>query len=1026
MLPKNPYNMKKLLLKSILLLILSVADMVAVAAGVSSEVVGQVSLETDRCLYAPGSTVTVSLKGSIPSGAHIRFRHGMEVVNDYLIENVNSVGWTAPATDFTGYMADVYVPGSDGGETIYATIGIDVSSSWSRFPRYGFVATYDNTKTTDVIAEETMLQNRWHINGIQYYDWQFLHEIPYDKNNAYHLGSFDATDHSVSWIDIAGRPVLASVVRNYITEHHKYGMKTMFYNLLFGADEGYGDRGVSGDWSLFDGDHNQDFHPMPEEWPISYIFLRDPSNTSWQNFLADRNSEVYEAFDFDGYHIDQLGYRGDRYNNSGDRIDLPVAYKSFINAMKTAHPDKLLVMNGVSNYGGSEIVSTGKMEFSYTELWSDDDSYQEMERLVREHAAVNNAGTASVFAAYMNYDVREEVGRYFNTPGILLTDATMFAVGGSHLELGDGHLLCSEYFPHKNLLMSNDLKSKLTTYYDFMTAYENLLRDGGEVVDAGITCTNNVATINSWPPATGRVVAYSRQKSDCKVVSLLNFSSASEGKHLTCRDLDGDMPEPALKENMEVRILAPDALRVWMASPDRLGGVPQELDFIQDGEYVTLTVPSLKYWTMLVIEQDNPVVLKSTPMIVGEAVYCGWNEKNAVMMQRADAGSNVFTYTGWLTADKDFKFITECNWTSDEYRNANGSDAYISGDGLLQLNGDDNKFKVSENANYTITVDLDNMTINVTRAAYQSNPIYYNVLYLVGDNTPGGWDLTQATPMVQDADNPFLFTAQLHMSAPAGGSFKIMTNPNSGYPDSEAPYAGQKVFYRDASNYYAVSDDATDDRKWSVSSEDDYMIRVDLQSRNIDIWRAITIGPLGVATYCCDRQLDFTGMDDNIKAYVVEGTTGSGTVLGMNRSVVTSVPASTGLLLCGTPGKYFVPTTLRSTDDCSRNMLVGVLADTHISGESGGQKNYVLGNGSRGVGFYRSQDGTLGANKAYLALPTSSLAKVVVLDATEITAVQNVVVEKTDNQVFCSLMGIRTLTPQTGVYICNGKKVVVR
>ena len=981
-------------------------------AGIVRSVSSPWYLSTDKCMYSPGERVVVRISGDVPSGARIRIHHGSDVMMDEAMSGKEYV-WTAPSADYRGYMADIYVKGGNGDETIYGAIAIDVSSTWKRFPRYGFVATYDDSKTKSTIEGETAFLNRCHINGIQYYDWQYLHEIPYDKWN-----------HRDSWTDLANRTIRASVVRDYISEHHRYGMKAMFYNLLFGADPGYGDRGVSWDWGMFK-DGEQDFHPLPDNWR-GPIYLCDPSNKSWQNYLIEKNNDVYEAFDFDGYHIDQLGYRGDRYNNSGDRIDLPVAYKSFINAMKTAHPDKLLVMNGVSNYGGSEIVSTGKMEFSYTELWSDDDSYQEMERLVREHAAVNDAGTASVFAAYMNYDVREEVGRYFNTPGILLTDATMFAVGGSHLELGDGHLLCSEYFPHKNLLMSDDLKSKLTTYYDFMTAYENLLRDGGEVVDAGITCTNNVATINSWPPATGRVVAYSRQKSDCKVVSLLNFSSASEGKHLTCRDLDGDMPEPALKENMEVRILAPKTSRVWMASPDRLGGVPQELDFIQDGEYVTLTVPSLKYWTMLVIEQDNPVVLKSTPMIVGEAVYCGWNEKNAVMMQRTDAGSNVFTYTGWLTADKDFKFITECNWTSDEYRNANGSDAYISGDGLLQLNGDDNKFKVSESANYTITVDLDNMTINVTRAAYQSNPIYYNVLYLVGDNTPGGWDLTQATPMVQDADNPFLFKAQLHMSAPAGGSFKIMTNPNSGYPDSEAPYAGQKVFYRDASNYYAVSDDATDDRKWSVSSEDDYMIRVDLQSHNIDIWRAINIGPLGVATYCCDRQLDFTGMDDNIKAYVVEGTTGSGTVLGMNRSVVTSVPASTGLLLCGTPGKYFVPTTLRSTDDCSRNMLVGVLADTPIFGESGGQKNYVLGNGSRGVGFYRSQDGTLGANKAYLALPTSSLAKVVVLDDAEITAVQNVVVGKTDNPVFCSLMGIRTLTPQSGVYICNGKKVVVK
>ena len=992
---------------------------------------GVISLSTDSCQYAPGTEVTINITGSIPSGAKIRYRHGADVVGTPVALSSNTVKWTTPADNYTGYLADVYVENGNGSETIYATIGIDVSSTWNRFPRYGFVATYDDTKTSAVIAEETALQNRWHINGIQYYDWQFLHEVPYDKNNAYHLDDpRDASNnHTERWIDVAGRPILADVVRSYITEHHKYGMKTMFYNLLFGADEGYGDRGVSYDWSLFDGGHEQDFHPMPEEWPISYIFLRDPSNAAWQDFLKERNNEVYEAFDFDGYHIDQLGYRGDRYNANGDWVNLPVAYQSFINAMKTARPDKLLVMNGVSNYGGSEILATGNMEFSYTELWNDDDSFSEMERLVREHAEVNNLGTPSVFAAYMNYDCREEV-QPFNTPGILLSDATMFAVGGSHLELGDGHMLCSEYFPHKNLTMSSELTASMTRYYDFMTAYENYLRDGGAVVDAGASCTNGVVSINSWPPSTGKVIAYSRQLSDCKVVSLLNFTATSDGKHLRCRDLDGDMPEPALKENIAVRISAPEASKVWIASPDVAGGAPHEVDFSQDGDYVTFTVPSLKYWTMLVIEQEEavvPVVAKAAPMLVGSAVYCGWKPRNAAMMVRKPGTVNVYTYTGWFEAGdgKDFKFLTQCDWLGDEYRNGAGSTGTILGDGTLQLNGEDYKFKVAERGNYTVTVDLDNMTINVVKAAYQAKPIYYNVLGLIGDNTPGGWDLPDATLMTQDADNPFLFTAQLHMTAPVGGTFKIATNPKSSY-DVDEELGGQDFFYRDNNNYYKVSNDGTDDRKWSVSNEDDYMIRVNLDTKDIDIWRAITIGPLGAATYCIDRQLDFTDIDD-LKAYIVEGTIGSGDVQGLNVQEVTASPAGEGLLLLGTPGKYFVPTTDVSTDDCTGNKLVGILANTALTGELDGCRIYLLGNGSHGVGFYRSASGTLAANKAYLKLSSALGAKTVVLDANALTGINEITdVEADQTSFWYTLSGVKVLSPQRGIYIKEGKKIIVR
>ena len=577
--------MKRISIIQYLLLPIALLLSMSTYAGRLEQSATAIELSTDKCIYSPGDVVSLKAAGSLPQGARVRYYHGMSVVADEQLAS-SAWQWTAPAGDFTGYLAMVYVPQADGSEVVCGTIAIDVSSSWSKFPRYGFVATYDQTKTADVIAAETALQNRWHINGIQYYDWQFLHEIPYDKNNAFHLGSFDATDHRVSWIDIAGRPVLASVVRNYITEHHKYGMNTMFYNLLFGADPGYGDRGVSWDWGMFK-DGEQDYHPLPDGWR-GPIYLCDPSNKSWQNYLIEKNNDVYEAFDFDGYHIDQLGYRGTVTNRAGGEIPLTWAYSDFINSMKKARPDKLLVMNAVSNYGSSEIISTGNVEFSYTELWGSEESYWDMERMVREHAEVDGRGTASVFAAYMDYNRRDNGGEYFNTPGILLTDATMFAVGGSHLELGDGHMLCAEYFPNSNLRMSDELISSLTKYYDFMTAYENYLRDGGSVVDPQISCTNGVVDINRWPPSTGRVTAYSRQLDGRKVINLLNFSSTRDEKHTLLRDVDGDMPEPALKQNIKVKVYSEKASKVWVASPDHFDGVPQQLSFSRSGNYIEL------------------------------------------------------------------------------------------------------------------------------------------------------------------------------------------------------------------------------------------------------------------------------------------------------------------------------------------------------------------------------------------------------------------------------------------------------
>jgi dextranase len=72
-------------------------------------------------------------------------------------------------------------------------------------------------------------------------------------------------------------------------------------------------------------------------------------------------------------------------------------------------------------------------------------------------------GRAVVLAAYMDYNYAStHAGAQFNEPGVLLTDATIFASGGAHIELGDGHrILDNEYFPNHNLVPSQQLLDHL-------------------------------------------------------------------------------------------------------------------------------------------------------------------------------------------------------------------------------------------------------------------------------------------------------------------------------------------------------------------------------------------------------------------------------------------------------------------------------------------------------------------------------------------------------------------------------------
>jgi len=79
---------------------------------------------------------------------------------------------------------------------------------------------------------------------------------------------------------------------------------------------------------------------------------------------------------------------------------------------------------------------------------------------------------------------------------LALLAPVIVAFGGDHLELGE-HMLAQEYFPNENLAMRADLKDALVHYYDFLVAYQNLLRGGGAFDSPAVTSTNGSASISA-------------------------------------------------------------------------------------------------------------------------------------------------------------------------------------------------------------------------------------------------------------------------------------------------------------------------------------------------------------------------------------------------------------------------------------------------------------------------------------------------------------------------------------------------
>ncbi|MBE6250337.1 MAG: cycloisomaltooligosaccharide glucanotransferase [Bacteroidales bacterium] len=543
-------------------------------------------ISIDKAVYAPGETITFSLKNYAASTMHVRYRHLGEILATSPL-NGSKWTWQAPEKDFTGYLVEVFA-GSGDEEQVLATIGVDVSSDWSKFPRYGFLSTYQkmSESATDNVIRKL---NRLHINGVQFQDWHYKHHFP--------LALDEDGKPMETYLDIASRTSHLSTVRKYIADCHKYGMKAIFYNLCFGALDDSATDGVKEQWHLYldKQAEEKDVHELGEPFKSS-IYIVNPANPHWQNFIGDRNDEIYSALDFDGYQIDQLGDRGTLYDYDGNQVYLAATYSSFINAMKLRHPEKELIMNSVSGYGASEIVSTGNVTFAYNEVW--ENGFADLKRIIEDNDRYSDGAVRTVFAAYMNYDVGSG---YFNTPGVLLADAVMFALGGSHLEMGE-HMLTTEYFPNNNMAMDKELESAIVVYYDFMTAYQNILRDGGSFNEISVSAPDKSVSIKSWEPATGQIVTICKRQEARQIIHLLNFTDADS---VSWKDSCGTMPEPDMIEPFEIEAEVDGPVnKVWIASPDRNLGVPSSLAFTQDGNNIRTTIPALKYWNMIVIEYN--------------------------------------------------------------------------------------------------------------------------------------------------------------------------------------------------------------------------------------------------------------------------------------------------------------------------------------------------------------------------------------------------------------------------------------
>lgn len=175
-------------------------------------------------------------------------------------------------------------------------------------------------------------------------------------------------------------------------------------------------------------------------------------------------------------------------------------------------------------------------------------------------------------------------------------------------------------------------------------------------------------------------------------------------------------------------------------------------------------------------------------------------------------------------------------------------------------------------------------------------------------------------------------------------------------------------------------------------------------------------------TLTSSHNLDFTSVSSVLEAYIIKDNDTSDGYVTLTQ--VNKVPAGTGLVLkAATPGYPVSVPVFDGTDpdDVSGNKMAGSATATTAVAENAG---YILSDGV----FQPASAGTLPAGKAYLNIAVSSARSLnMIFDDEMTTGIENIEHGSLniEHSVY-DLQGRRVSKPTKGLYIVNGKMVVIK
>lgn len=275
-----------------------------------------------------------------------------------------------------------------------------------------------------------------------------------------------------------------------------------------------------------------------------------------------------------------------------------------------------------------------------------------------------------------------------------------------------------------------------------------------------------------------------------------------------------DLGKGVYTKNLSGAELNDYLLNFWKVSPNTATQFEARINAVIHADTEIKDVSAISTFS---VTPYQPV--SSTLYLTGSASPNGPGVSNALAMAPSSNDPTTFVYQGTLSAG-EIKFITTLGQLLPSYQKG-ADDSHI----VYRTTDSqpDSKFTIPVGGLFKVTVSLLDLTISIEKLVGPQ----YSAIYMVGSAAPNGWDIANATKLVQSGSNPFIFTYTGVMTA---GEFKFPVNRNTDW--------GQDMYMKvDDSHMYLHKGGSSGDDKWSIAKKGYYTLTLNLQDNTITINR---------------------------------------------------------------------------------------------------------------------------------------------------------------------------------------------